>query len=99
MVIKDIVAPSQCTGDNHVSKRDTWLHDTDNEDHHISKAVLLHTLGNAALNRSKRHIINHALPNRGHQMWRRAALDALRHYKCEEVSSGIAILIKSFCAL
>nr|KAG5706489.1 hypothetical protein BaRGS_032882 [Batillaria attramentaria] len=73
-----------CFGDHVISKRDTWLTDTEHEDHHISKAVLLHALGNAALTRSRRHLLDHAQPNRGHHVWRRAALDALRHYKCKE---------------
>ncbi|KAK7496780.1 hypothetical protein BaRGS_00011989, partial [Batillaria attramentaria] len=54
------------------------------------KAVLLHALGNAALTRSRRHLLDHAQPNRGHHVWRRAALDALRHYKCKE--SAVVLL-------
>ena len=72
-------------GDHHVSKRETRLGETYHDDHHVSKAVLLHALGNAALTRSLRHLVQHAQPNRGHPMWRRAALDALRHYTCAEV--------------
>ena len=76
-------------GDPHVSKRDTWLEETEHEDHHISKAVLLHALGNAALPRSRRHLLLHATPNRGHQVWRRAALDAMRRYNCTEVGTAV----------
>lgn len=53
--------------------------------HHFSKAILLHALGNAAMLRSKRHLVKHAHPNRGHHLWRRAAVQALRHYFCNEV--------------
>ena len=68
-----------------MSKRSTWLTDTVNDKHHISKAVLLHALGNGRMARSKRHLLTHAEPNRGHQTWRRAALDALSRYDCVEV--------------
>ncbi|KAL8573312.1 hypothetical protein ACOMHN_032774 [Nucella lapillus] len=71
-------------GDHHVSKRHTWLEEEAHEDHHMSKAVLLHALGNAALLRSRPHLLLHATPNRGHPLWRRAALDAMRHYNCTE---------------
>ncbi|KAK7496755.1 hypothetical protein BaRGS_00011964, partial [Batillaria attramentaria] len=74
-------------GDHEISKRDTWLTDTEHKDHHLSKAVLLHALGNAALTRSRRHLLDHAQPNKGHHVWRRAALDALRHYTCKESAS------------
>ncbi|KAK7460766.1 hypothetical protein BaRGS_00038813, partial [Batillaria attramentaria] len=83
-------------GDSHVSKRDTWLTDTEHENHHISKAVLLHALGNAALMRSRRHLLEHAQPNRGHHLWRRAALDAMRHYKCKKVGKDKNRETKSF---
>nr|KAG5700344.1 hypothetical protein BaRGS_029596 [Batillaria attramentaria] len=56
----------------------------EHEDYHVTKGVLLHVLGNAALSRSRRHLVRHATPNTGHHIWRRAALDALRHYTCEE---------------
>ncbi|XP_070206105.1 uncharacterized protein [Littorina saxatilis] len=74
-------------GDPHISKRDTWMEETEHEPHHVSKAVLLHALGNAAMSRSRHHLMLHATPNRGHQMWRRAALDALRKYNCTETAT------------
>ena len=77
------------SGDPHISKRDTWLEETEHEEHHMSKAVLLHALGNAAMSRSRRHLMLHATPNRGHQLWRRAALDAMRRYNCTEVGTSI----------
>jgi hypothetical protein len=52
----------------------------------MSKGVLLHALGNAALPRSRRHLLAHATPNKGHQVWRRAAIDAMRKYTCTEVN-------------
>nr|KAG5704404.1 hypothetical protein BaRGS_031110 [Batillaria attramentaria] len=76
-------------GDHKISKRDTWLTDTEDEDHHVSKAILLHALGNAALARSRRHLLEHAQPNRGHHMWRRAALDAMRQYTCNETARAL----------
>ncbi|KAK7498950.1 hypothetical protein BaRGS_00009759 [Batillaria attramentaria] len=77
-------------------KGDSWLHkrgarDTEHvwtvengEDENIGKAILLHALGNGALHRSRRHLLQHAQPNSGHHVWRRAALDSLRHFSCEE---------------
>ena len=79
-------------GDHHVSKRSTWLTETDHEHHHMSKGILLHALGNAAMSRSLPHLLTHAEPNRGHQVWRRAALDALGRYTCTQVSLNIDIL-------
>lgn len=76
-------------GDHVISKRDTWLEETEHEDHHVSKAILLHALGNAAMERSRRHLLTHAEPNRGHQLWRRAALDAMRRYNCTETAKAM----------
>ncbi|XP_076452271.1 uncharacterized protein LOC143287914 [Babylonia areolata] len=76
-------------GDPHVSKRDTWLEETQHEAHHVSKAVLLHALGNAALGRSRERLLLHATPNRGHHLWRRAALDAMRRFNCSETARSL----------
>ncbi|KAK7113965.1 hypothetical protein V1264_000110 [Littorina saxatilis] len=76
-------------GDVPIKRRETtqvhhaWMSEEE-EAQHMGKAVLLHSLGNAALERSKPHLLLHAAPNSGHHIWRRAALDALRHYKCHE---------------
>ena len=79
------------SGDAPITKRDTgeaghaWMSEEE-ELQHLSKAVLLHSLGNGAQERSKPHLLRHVVPNSGHHIWRRAALDALRHYNCHEVS-------------
>ncbi|KAK7493719.1 hypothetical protein BaRGS_00015048 [Batillaria attramentaria] len=77
--------------DRLVHRLEQWLlkHEKEHDDHHVSKAVLLHALGNAALQRSRRHLLEHATSNRGHHMWRRAALDAMRHYTCNESGSAV----------
>ena len=78
-------------GDTPITKRDTmkthhaWISEEE-EAEHLSKAVLLHSLGNGALERSKSHLLRHVVPNSGHHIWRRAALDALRHFNCQEAS-------------
>ena len=73
-------------GDIHVQKRDTGQQVQQvYRQHHLSKAILLHALGNAAMLRSKRYLFKHVQPNRGHHLWRRAAAEALRHYSCKEV--------------
>jgi hypothetical protein len=84
------------TGDAPIVKRDTtqvhhaWISESE-EHQHLGKAVLLHALGNGALERSKVRLLRHAAPNSGHHIWRRAALDALRHYNCTEVNCFVAL--------
>ncbi|XP_067664253.1 uncharacterized protein [Haliotis asinina] len=62
------------------------IHDFDHEQHHhiVSKMVLLHSLGNAGMPRSLRHIRSYLQPNVGSSTWRRAAANSLRQYTCNE---------------
>ncbi|XP_067685182.1 uncharacterized protein [Haliotis asinina] len=62
------------------------IHDFDFEQHNhiVSKMVLLHSLGNAGIPRSLRHIRSYLQPNVGSPTWRRAAANSLRQYKCNE---------------
>ncbi|XP_071094116.1 uncharacterized protein [Haliotis cracherodii] len=62
------------------------IHDFDYEQHHhiVSKMVLLHSLGNAGMPRSLRHIRSYLQPNLGSPTWRRAAANSLRQYTCNE---------------
>lgn len=81
-------------GDAHIVKREAteqhhgWMSE-DEETEHLSKAVLLHSLGNGALPRSRSRLLQHAEPNSGHHIWRRAAVDALRHFNCSESARAV----------
>ena len=56
-----------------------------NDEHLLAKLVLLHSLGNAGLNRSLPHLLYYAEPNMRQPDWRRGAIGAMRHYVCEQV--------------
>ncbi|XP_046375524.2 uncharacterized protein LOC124148470 [Haliotis rufescens] len=55
----------------------------------ISKKILLHSLGNAGHPKSLNRIISHTSPGQGHHDWRRAAVEALRHYRCNQSAGAL----------
>lgn len=93
---QNLLFPCFFSGDKRLHKRDTGeaLYEIDDDDEddlsddseHMGKAVLLMSLGNGAMLRSRDHLLRHAQPNTGHHIWRRAALRALAQFPCEEVS-------------
>ena len=60
-------------------------------DKHYDKMVLLHSLGNAANERSKALLVSHLGDDNIPSIWKRAAATALGQYSCEEVSSNILV--------
>ncbi|XP_045189288.2 uncharacterized protein LOC123546793 [Mercenaria mercenaria] len=63
-----------------------YVVETDEPAHyHIeTKTVLIQSLGNAGKQRSLRHIMSYMEPNVGVTAWRRAAINSLRHFKCQK---------------
>ncbi|XP_046568758.1 uncharacterized protein LOC124277142 [Haliotis rubra] len=55
----------------------------------ISKKILLHSLGNAGHPQSLNRIISLTSPGHGHHDWRRAAVEALRHYRCNQSAGAL----------
>ncbi|XP_070204336.1 uncharacterized protein [Littorina saxatilis] len=90
-------------GDKRLHKRDTGeaLYEIDDDDEddlsddseHMGKAVLLMSLGNGAMLRSRDHLLRHAQPNTGHHIWRRAALRALAQFPCEESARALMVSV------
>lgn len=52
-----------------------------------SKMVLIHALGNTGSSRD--HLLTYMQPGEGDNSWRRAAILAMRHFKCVEVYSNL----------
>lgn len=57
-------------------------------DPHV-RNILLESIGNAGLHRSRDAIVLHMEPDLGDEAWRRAAIHALRKYDCHQVKQDI----------
>ncbi|XP_069118473.1 uncharacterized protein [Argopecten irradians] len=55
----------------------------------LTKMTLLHALGNAGMNRSLKHITSFMKPNTGPPEWRRAAVNSLKHFSCNESADSL----------
>ncbi|XP_069118468.1 uncharacterized protein [Argopecten irradians] len=55
----------------------------------LTKMTLLHALGNAGMNRSLKHITSFMKPNTGLPEWRRAAVNSLKHFSCNESADSL----------
>jgi hypothetical protein len=56
---------------------------------HYTKMMLLHSLGNAANERSKSLLVSHLHDDSIPSIWKRAAATALGQYSCEESANGL----------